>query len=132
MASCLANHLTVCPATSPVPLTGHCREAARAGARDFAGCLAGCFADIARPSRGTPCNYQRAIGEMKKPCEIKGYSVRCIKLIFCGIRLHCSLKIVAHDFSRFVRVIVQFGGTIRGMNLKRICACRSMDTSATV
>ena len=44
-----------CPAIAGT-LRGH-------DARYFAGCLAGCFAAIARPSRGTPRNFRRAIGE---------------------------------------------------------------------
>jgi hypothetical protein len=38
---------------------------------------------------------------------------------------------VAPDFSRFVKITVHFGGAIRDMILKRVCACLSVDTSAT-
>ena len=44
-----------CPAIAGT-LRGH-------DARNFAGFLAGCFAPIARPSRGTPRSFRRAIGE---------------------------------------------------------------------
>ena len=44
-----------CPAIAGT-LRGH-------DARNFAGFLAGCFAPIARPSRGTPRNHRRDFGE---------------------------------------------------------------------
>jgi len=40
------------------------------------------------------------------------------------------LKIVAHDFSRFVKATVQFGDAIRDVNLKRDYACLLADTTA--
>ncbi|MGH7951357.1 MAG: hypothetical protein ACREFE_05490 [Limisphaerales bacterium] len=48
------------------------------------------------------------------------------------MRLHRYLKIVAHDFSRFVNVAAQFGGAIRGVNLNLIGVCFFADVSVTV
>jgi hypothetical protein len=56
----------------------------------------------------------------------------CIKRQFNDVRLHRALNTVALDFSCFVKMSVQFGGAIRGANLKRVAVCLLAATLATV
>jgi hypothetical protein len=56
----------------------------------------------------------------------------CIKDQSSGIRLACSLQIVALDFFGFVNITAQFGGAIRDVNLNHADVCLFAGMSPTV
>src|ERR1035438_4119439 len=72
LASCLASHPRGHSVALHLPQLGNCPANVGKWTRHLAGFLVGWFADAARPARGTPLKFRRAIGESEEPYEAKG------------------------------------------------------------